>query len=284
MIIDDLVHDTSDVSSNSPLVSLRVSCRIKKPSTWLNEYVVTSVSDDLDLPSYSVAHTHFVANLAKVQKAYSCKEACTNPDWIVVMQAEIDASEANETWQLVSLPADKKETGYRWIYKVKCKPDGSVEKYKVRLVAKGYNQIEGVDYFESFSPVAKTVTVRCLKGMLKLLLGQDVERLMVLVVYVDDILIAGPFLDHIETVKSFLHDKFTIKNIGKPSIFWGYKLPDLMQEFLHLSGFMQHPTHNHWNATLHIVNYLRGTTTHGLLYSSQSDLKLQAFYDVDWAR
>jgi len=63
------------------------------------------------------------------------------------MQAEIVALENTRTWKLVDLPPNVKPIGCKWIYKIKYYADGSIERYKSRLVAKGYNQIEGLDYF-----------------------------------------------------------------------------------------------------------------------------------------
>ena len=78
------------------------------------------------------------------------------------MIAEIHALEINQTWSLTSLHPGKTPIGCKSVYKVKLRSDGTLERYKARLVAKGYNQHEGFDYFETFSPVAKFVTVRCL--------------------------------------------------------------------------------------------------------------------------
>ena len=78
------------------------------------------------------------------------------------MTAEITALETNQTWSLTSLPPGKTPIGCKWVYKVKLRSNGTLERYKTRLVAKGYNQQKGFDYFETFSLVAKFVIIRSL--------------------------------------------------------------------------------------------------------------------------
>lgn len=71
------------------------------------------------------------------------------------MDDEMKALEDNKTWELVRMPKEKKTVGCKWMYTVKYRADGSIERYKARLVAKGYAQTYGIDYQETFDPVAK---------------------------------------------------------------------------------------------------------------------------------
>lgn len=90
------------------------------------------------------------------------EQAKEDKDWVKAMQHEIKALEDNRTWTITKLPPEKSAIGCKWVFKVKRKPDGTIDRYKARLVAKAFHHVEGIDYTESFSPVAKPVTVHVL--------------------------------------------------------------------------------------------------------------------------
>ena len=93
------------------------------------------------------------------------QDALKDPKWSQAMNEEMEALEKNNTWELVPPPQGKRVVGCRWVYTIKHNADGSVNRYKARLVAKGYTQTYGVDYEETFAPVAKINTVRVLMSL-----------------------------------------------------------------------------------------------------------------------
>nr|CAN59936.1 hypothetical protein VITISV_001878 [Vitis vinifera] len=101
----------------------------------------------------------------QLQKPTTYAEAVVVPEWQHAMRAELQALESNNTWSLCTLPPGKTTVGYKWLYRVKYHADGFIERYKARLVAKGFTQQEGVDFFYTFSPVAKMVTVKVLLSL-----------------------------------------------------------------------------------------------------------------------
>jgi hypothetical protein len=87
-------------------------------------------------------------------------EASRDDHWINAMNDELDQIEKNNTWELVHRPEGKNVIGSKWIFKNKLNEQGQVVRNKARLVCKGYAQIEGLDYDETFSPVARLEAIR----------------------------------------------------------------------------------------------------------------------------
>eukprot|EP00253_Pinus_taeda_P031978 PITA_31978 len=87
------------------------------------------------------------------------EDAIKDKKWIEAMDEEMNSIERNKTWDLVELPKGKEVIGVKWVYKTMCNAKGKIERYKARLVVKGYKQQYGRDYEETFALVARMETV-----------------------------------------------------------------------------------------------------------------------------
>jgi hypothetical protein len=124
-------------------------------------------------PSPAVTHLH-----ARIQKLkvytdgtirygmltmgipYNLQEALSNDDWKSALDAKYSALLRNQTWHLIPPESGRNLIDCKWIYKVKHKADGSIDRYKACLVAKGFKQCLGIDYDDTFSHIVKLATIR----------------------------------------------------------------------------------------------------------------------------
>ncbi|KAG7585392.1 Retrotransposon gag domain [Arabidopsis thaliana x Arabidopsis arenosa] len=286
----------------------------------------------------------------------------------------------------------KVAVGCKWVFTIKFHADGSIERYKARLVAKGYTQQEGIDFTDTFSPVAKMVTVKLLLSLapkmqwslhqldisnaflngdlveeiyMKLppgyaeLMGIEVSpnavcrlhksiyglkqasrqwflkfsstlvgfgfdkchgdhtlfvkevngNFLVVLVYVDDILIASTSDSLVAELKTQLSSAFQLRDLGPPKFFLGIEIartdevladpkqyrrligklqylcitrPDITFAVSKLAQYSSAPTNIHLQAIHKILRYLKGTIGQGLFYGADPTFDLRGFSDSDW--
>nr|GEV13128.1 ribonuclease H-like domain-containing protein [Tanacetum cinerariifolium] len=199
-------------------------------------------SDVKELPANTVRSLayFFISALNKGIEPTCYEESVLDSNWIDALNAEIEALNENQTWIIVDLPANRKAIGNKWIYKIKYKSSGNIERYKTRLVVKGFNQKEGIDFDETFSLVVKMSTVRYVIALSvtnnwplsqldsandhSLFTKSKNNKFIALLVYVDDIVVTENCVDEIDKFKSFLKSKFKIKDLGHLKYFLDYGL------------------------------------------------------------
>lgn len=460
---NDSVYESHSIqpsipSSNSmipeieQLNTLRRTTRVSHPPSYLSDFHCNQISHSVDLDNNSTSPTHypihnvlsydklshrhraFVMSISANFEPKHYNQASQYPEWCNAMESELNAMKANNTWDVVPLPNEKNSVGCRWVYKIKHGSDGKIERYKARLMAKGFNQKEGIDYFETYSPVAKLVTVKILLAIaaikkwnlvqldvnnaflngalheevfidippgldvyqyfkssstlfcklnksiygLKQASRQWFERFsqfmlksgfvqsksdyslfykgsgdsyVALLVYVDDIIITGSNEKGITDLKQLLSNEFKLKDLGNLGYFLGLEIakstegifvsqrnytlqliedvgllgakpkstpmeprvnlcangddykdpsqyrrlvgrllylnitrPDITFAVQQLSQYMSTPKVQHFNATTHLIKYLKGSPGQGIFFSSSSSIHLKGFCDSDWAK
>lgn len=190
----------------------RQSTRPHKPPIWQKDFVTNmprsnshclySIADQICYDHLSKTYQCSIANISMDTEPQFFHQAIKDKRWVVAMQEEIQALEDNKTWEIVSLPPGKKAIGCKWVYKIKYKATGEIERFKARLMAKGYSQQEGLDYQETFSPVVKMVTVRTVLT-LAATKGWDVQQMDVYNAFLQGDLVEDVYM---QLPQGFNHD------------------------------------------------------------------------------
>lgn len=369
-------------------------------------------------------------------------EALSRPDgakWKAALDEEYESLVKNKTWSLVPLPPGRRPVGFKWVFKVKRNADGTVERYKARGVARGFSQQEGIDYEETFAPVAKFTSFRLLFAMaaaeglpvsqvdiVTAFLNGDIDEEIymqqphgyevagkenyvcrlhkslyglkqaarcwnikmheamvelgfmrieadrcvyvklsddgktVVAVHVDDMLVAASTAQRLSDFINSIKTKFSVKVIGEPKLLLGVQVarddntgaiklsqegyintvlrrfnmadcharstplpercvltkamrpatdgereemrqmpyasavgslmylmvatrPDIAQAVGALSKFISDPGQQHWEAAKHVLRYLKGTASYGIVYRGGGSLTVEGYTDSDYA-
>ncbi|KAL4011538.1 hypothetical protein IC575_028598 [Cucumis melo] len=189
--------DECDLSLNLPIA-------LRKGTRSCTKH---SISNYVSYKNLSPQFRAFTASLDSTTIPKNIYIALECPEWKNAIMEEMKALENNNTWEICALPKGKKLVGCKWVFTLKYKADGTLDRYKARLVAKGFTQTYGVDYSETFSPVAKLNTVRVL------------SVIAVLIVYVDDIVLSGDDQTEISQLKQRMGNEFEIKDLGNLKYF-----------------------------------------------------------------
>ena len=156
--------------NNKIIVSRDVKFLESDSWSWENEDKFEMQVENDDVDEEPVRGTRLLSDIYQrcnvaVMEPAGFKEATTDQKWIVAMKEELKMIDKNQTWELVDRPTHKKVIGVKWVYRTKLNSDGSINKHKARLVVKGYAQMFGVDFSETFAPVARLDTIRMLLAL-----------------------------------------------------------------------------------------------------------------------
>ncbi|GKE00598.1 ribonuclease H-like domain-containing protein [Tanacetum coccineum] len=250
---------------------------------------------------YNSINLH-VSSVSPLPKSY--RDAFSDPNWQNVMRDEYTALIKNKTWTLVPKPPDTNIVRCMWLFRHKYLADGTLSRYKARLVANGSTQLEGVDVDETFSLVVKVGTIRTV-------LGIDTAYLLV---YVDDIVLTasseGLFLSkkkyaieilekaHMVSCKPSrtpvdsesklgvdgdpVSDRTLYRSLVGSLKYLTFTRSDIFYAVQHVCLHMHDPQEPHLYALKRILRYVQGTLNYGLQLFSSSTTDFVAYSFADW--
>ncbi|GJY09127.1 retrovirus-related pol polyprotein from transposon TNT 1-94 [Tanacetum coccineum] len=169
-LVDDDVGEEEAIKKNTKVVnnnneedeSIEVDeiVNIKESKNHPLDQVIGNLNQRT-LRSQAQNHSNFFCFISTIEPK-DVKEALKDESWVVAMQEELNQFVANDVWELVPLPISQSVIGTKWVFRNKLDENGIVSRNKARLVAQGYNQQEGIDYDETYAPVARLESIRIL--------------------------------------------------------------------------------------------------------------------------
>ncbi|KAL0407798.1 UNVERIFIED_CONTAM: Retrovirus-related Pol polyprotein from transposon TNT 1-94 [Sesamum radiatum] len=287
--------DTSS-SSITTIDEIRRSKRQRIERSFGPDFLTAFIVQDLDRINDHVVSAYLVEEDPKTYV-----EAITSIDsgfWKEAIKNELDSIMTNHTWDLVDLPIGSKPIKCKWIFKKKIKPDGSIDKFKARLVVVGYTQKEGIDYFDTYSPVTKIATIRTLVAI-SAINGLMIHQMDVKTAFLNGDLEEEIYMEqpegfivpglerkshYIEKIlKKFgCHDEIPVRTpydpsaclkknkgdsvsqadyakiIGSVMFLMNYTRPDIAYAVSRLSRYTHNPNKDHWDALRRLLRYLKG--------------------------
>ncbi|CAM8920561.1 unnamed protein product [Rhodiola kirilowii] len=156
----NVVPSANQVSNDTQISEIRRSKRARKEKSFGNDFHIYLVEGTRDEVSSQYMYCHVIESDPK-----TFDEAMKSQDvsfWKEAINDEMDSIIGNNTWILVDLPPGHKALGNKWIFRKKMKVDGTIDKFKARLVIQGFRQKYGMEYFDTYAPVARISTIRLL--------------------------------------------------------------------------------------------------------------------------
>ncbi|TYK06361.1 gag/pol protein [Cucumis melo var. makuwa] len=202
--------------------------------------------------------------------------------WVKAMDLEMESMYFNSVWELVDLPEGVKPIGCKWIYKRKRDSAGKVQTFKARLVAKGYTQREGVDYKETFSPVAMLKSIRILLSIATFY-DYEIWQMDVKTAFLNGNLEESIFMSQPEGFITQGQEQKVCKlnrsiyGLKQASRSWNIR-PDICYAVGIVSRYQSNPGLDHWTMVKIILKYLRRRRDYMLVYGAK-DLILTGYTD-----
>ncbi|GJY46961.1 ribonuclease H-like domain-containing protein [Tanacetum coccineum] len=238
-----------------------------------------------------------VSSVSPLPKSH--RDAFNDSNWQNAMRDEYTALIKNKTWTLVPRPSNTNIVRCMWLFRHKYLADGTLSRYKSRLVANGSTQLEGVDVDETFSPVVKPGTIRTVLSLGAsrhwLIHQLDVKNAFLhgdlsetgtdtayLLLYVDDIVLTA-------SSESLLHDGDPVsdptlyRSLAGSLQYLTFTRLDISYAVQQVCLYMHDPREPYFLALKRILRYVRGTLDYRLQLFSYSTTDLIAYSDADWA-